>query len=141
MQPYEALAKEKQKVLDYALKHPELRHRELAWRMVDEDVVCLSPSTVYRVLSAEVRSRVPDLEIETPQRNSVLLSTLAKRSGGEYYAGLEAATNGQTIKLTTQLNNRPADQITYLPGTPDKPFDERLMLWLLGAIVGVLAPS
>jgi hypothetical protein len=50
VQPYEALPEEKQTVLDYALKHPELRHRELAWRMVDEDVVCLSPSTVYRIL-------------------------------------------------------------------------------------------
>ena len=36
--PYEALPQEKQTVIDYARKHPELRHRELAWRMVDEDV-------------------------------------------------------------------------------------------------------
>ena len=50
VQPYEALPEEKQAAVDYALKHPELRHRELAWRMVDEDVVCLSPSTVYRIL-------------------------------------------------------------------------------------------
>jgi putative transposase len=50
VQPYEALPEEKQAVVQYALKHPELRHRELAWRMVDEDVVCLSPSTVYRIL-------------------------------------------------------------------------------------------
>ena len=50
VQPYEALAEEKQAVLEYARRHPELRHRELAWRMVDEDVVCLSPSTVYRIL-------------------------------------------------------------------------------------------
>ncbi len=48
--PYEALSAEKQAVLAYARKHPELRHRELAWRMVDEDVAFLSPSTVYRVL-------------------------------------------------------------------------------------------
>ena len=48
--PYEALSEEKQAVLAYARKHPELRHRELAWRMVDEDVAYLSPSTVYRVL-------------------------------------------------------------------------------------------
>lgn len=48
--PYEALSEEKQAVLTYARKHPELRHRELAWRMVDEDVAFLSPSTVYRVL-------------------------------------------------------------------------------------------
>ena len=37
--PYEALSEEKQAVLAYARKHPELRHREMAWRMVDEDVV------------------------------------------------------------------------------------------------------
>lgn len=50
VQPFEALPEEKQAVLDYARRHPELRHRELAWRMVDEDVACLSPSTVYRIL-------------------------------------------------------------------------------------------
>jgi len=50
VQPYEALSEEKEAVLAYARRHPELRHREMAWRMVDEDVVYLSPSTVYRVL-------------------------------------------------------------------------------------------
>jgi putative transposase len=50
VQAYEALPEEKQAVLEYARRHPELRHRELAWRMVDEDVVCLSASTVYRIL-------------------------------------------------------------------------------------------
>ncbi len=44
------MPEEKQAVLDYARRHPELRHREMAWRMVDEDVACLSPSTVYRIL-------------------------------------------------------------------------------------------
>jgi putative transposase len=48
--PYEALSEEKQAVIAHARKHPELRHRELAWRMVDENVAFLSPSTVYRVL-------------------------------------------------------------------------------------------
>jgi transposase InsO family protein len=48
--PYEATAEEKTTVLDYARRHPAIRHRELAWRMVDEGVVCLSPSTVYRIL-------------------------------------------------------------------------------------------
>ena len=50
VQPYEALPEEKQAVLEYARRHPVLRHRELAWRMVDEDVACLSASTVYRIL-------------------------------------------------------------------------------------------
>jgi putative transposase len=48
--PYEALSEEKKAAISYARKHPELRHRELAWRMVDEDVAYLSPSTVYRIL-------------------------------------------------------------------------------------------
>lgn len=48
--PYEALSEEKKAVVAYARKHPELRHRELAWRMVDDDVAFLSPSTVYRIL-------------------------------------------------------------------------------------------
>jgi putative transposase len=50
VQPYEASKEEKRVVVAYACKHPELRHRELAWRMVDEGVVYLSPSTVYRIL-------------------------------------------------------------------------------------------
>lgn len=50
--PYEALSEEKQAVIAYARKHPELRHRELAWRMVDENVAFVSPSTVYRILKA-----------------------------------------------------------------------------------------
>jgi putative transposase len=50
VQPYEALPEEKALVKEYALAHPEVRHRELAWRMVDEEVVYVSPSTVYRIL-------------------------------------------------------------------------------------------
>jgi putative transposase len=53
VQAYEATDEEKRAVRTYALKHPGIRHRELAWRMVDEDVVCLSPSTVYRILKGE----------------------------------------------------------------------------------------
>ena len=53
VQAYEALPEERRAVKEYALKHPEIRHRELAWRMVDEDVAYLSPSTVYRILKEE----------------------------------------------------------------------------------------
>lgn len=52
-QPFEALAEERNAVRCYALKHPGMRHREMAWKMVDEGVVCLSPSTVYRILREE----------------------------------------------------------------------------------------
>ena len=52
-QAFEALPEEKQAVRAYALAHPEIRHRELSWRMLDEDVAHLSSSTVYRILRAE----------------------------------------------------------------------------------------
>lgn len=47
---YEILPAERQAILDYARKHPEVRHRELAWKMVDDDAAAVSASTVYRVL-------------------------------------------------------------------------------------------
>ena len=50
VQVYEALEEEKAAVRAFACRHTELRHRELAWRMIDEDVAYLSPSTVYRIL-------------------------------------------------------------------------------------------
>lgn len=50
VQMYEALPEEKEAVLRYALQHPSIRHRELSWRMIDEDVAYLSSSTVYRIL-------------------------------------------------------------------------------------------
>ncbi len=50
VQAYEALEEEKEAVRRYACRHTELRHRELAWRMIDEDVAYVSPSTVYRIL-------------------------------------------------------------------------------------------
>ncbi|TWT65470.1 DDE-type integrase/transposase/recombinase [Crateriforma conspicua] len=53
VQAFEALPEEKLAVLQYALEHPEIRHREMSWRMIDEDVAYLSASTVYRILRAE----------------------------------------------------------------------------------------
>ncbi len=53
VQVYEALPEEKLAVKQYALANPSIRHRELAWRMIDEDVAFVSPSTVYRILLEE----------------------------------------------------------------------------------------
>jgi transposase InsO family protein len=50
VQPFEALPEERAAVLAYARSHPEMRHRELAWRMIDDDAAYVSPSTVYRIL-------------------------------------------------------------------------------------------
>ncbi len=53
VQAYEATEEEKRAVRAYALEHPAVRHRELAWRMVDGEVAYLSASTVYRILKVE----------------------------------------------------------------------------------------
>jgi putative transposase len=50
---YSLLPGEREEIIRYALRHPDVRHRELAWKMVDDNVVCVSPSTVYRVLKEE----------------------------------------------------------------------------------------
>ncbi len=52
-QAFAALAEERKAVRNYALKHPAVRHRELAWKMIDDDVAYLSASTVYRILKEE----------------------------------------------------------------------------------------
>lgn len=41
---------EKQKVIDYAKTHTELNHREMTFRMIDEDIAFMSTSSVYRIL-------------------------------------------------------------------------------------------
>ncbi len=41
---------EREAIRSYALSHTELYHRKLAYRMLDEDIVVVSPSTVYRIL-------------------------------------------------------------------------------------------
>ena len=43
-------AEEKALVKTHALAHTELNHREMAYRMIDEDIVFMSPSSVYRIL-------------------------------------------------------------------------------------------
>lgn len=47
---YQRLPEEKEAIIRYALENPNPRHRELAFRMIDDGVVCASPSTIYRVL-------------------------------------------------------------------------------------------
>jgi transposase InsO family protein len=43
---------EKEAIIDYAKKNPEEGYRRLTYRMIDDDVVYATPSSVYRVLRA-----------------------------------------------------------------------------------------
>lgn len=51
--PHSVLSEEVEKVLAYARAYTDLRHRELAFRMIDGDVAFLSPSAVYAILKAD----------------------------------------------------------------------------------------
>jgi len=46
---------EKQAILDYHLRYPLEGYRRLAFMMLDDDIVAVSPSSVYRVLKAAGR--------------------------------------------------------------------------------------
>lgn len=41
---------EKERIIEYKRAHPETGYRRLAYMMIDEDVVAVPPSTVYRIL-------------------------------------------------------------------------------------------
>ncbi len=88
------------------------------------------------LLRNEVRVRVPALEIEKAERNDALLAEIAQQSNGSYYIGLPAALDASTMSVVERLN--PQDQVTSLPGTPDKNFERTLMGWLMGIICGLL---
>lgn len=97
------------------------------------------PDTVDdELLTREVRVRVPDLEVERPERNDAVLQAIAEKTGGEYYVGLSAAMNREGGGRGVADVLEPQDQETYLPGTPDRLFEKLLMSWLLGLISGVL---
>lgn len=96
-------------------------------------------SSSDELLVADVRVRMPALEIERPQRNDELMKSITQTTGGSYFIGFDAAMNrrgSNRASLPTIL--QPNDQIIYLPESVDKLFDERLMGWLLTLIVGTL---
>lgn len=71
MHAFKALSEEKQAVLKYGFSHPEIHHREVAWRMIYKDVAHLSASTVYRIPRAAepmIRQRI----LPTPLSPSLL---------------------------------------------------------------------
>ena len=51
--PHALLSDEREAVIRYAKEHPTPRHRELAWKMVDDNVAFVSSSAVYRILRGE----------------------------------------------------------------------------------------
>ncbi|MEM8678120.1 MAG: hypothetical protein AAGF97_02090 [Planctomycetota bacterium] len=89
------------------------------------------------ILTKSLRLRVPDREIENPQRNDAKLSELAELTGGVYLVAQPENLATTTAELAARLE--PQDQRTYVPGSPDRAFQQRLMLWYLVLFCGVLS--
>ena len=96
-------------------------------------------STDEEFLTAEVRVRVPALELERPQRNDPLLKDLADQTQAEYFIGFNAAMRrGSSSRASLSSVLDPNDQIVYLPESLDSQFEQQLMGWLIALICGVL---
>jgi len=145
VQLYEALPEERVAVRAYALKHPELRHRELCWRMVDEDVAYVSPSTVYRILKdenlvcpwrrrkkrvreADEKARRPDQVwatdlkyVTVAGRSYYLISFLDEYSRYIVYHELLSSMDGHSVSTAAQaaVEKLPGDAQGNLFARPD----------------------
>ena len=79
---------ERQAIIDFHTKHPIEGYRRLTFMMLDENVVCVSPSTTYRVLrSAGLLDRW------NPSRRV--------RAQGSYSHWLLIATGTSTLRIST----------------------------------------
>ena len=100
-----------------------------------------------QLLTQQVTVRVPALEIQRPQRNDPLLAELASRTGGKLWIGMDSllpgkseltsAASASASSLPQSIDSR--DQTNYLPGSPDREFQQRLMGILMALIVGCLS--
>ena len=71
-----------------------------------------------------MRVKIPAKETEFPERNDALLREIADKTGGDYFVGMAAAVGAKAAAgragLATAI--KPQDQVTILPGTPDRQF-------------------
>lgn len=93
------------------------------------------------VLSASVKARVPAVEMQRAERNDDLLLPLATQSGGRYFKGVESAIAASETDRRTALAAaiEPQDQVSFLPGVPNRRFQLRWLGWLMGLIAGCLS--
>jgi hypothetical protein len=108
--------------------------------MVEGDyrIELVPPQGEDELLLREVRVRLPDSELRDVKRNDALLQELADRTSGQYFVGLPSLLDAKEGATDWDAKLIPKDQITVLPSTPDKKFEERLMGWLIGFLSGVL---
>jgi hypothetical protein len=96
------------------------------------------PDAPDEVLAKRIAVTAPDLEFADTRRNEELLSALASRTGGQYYASpaLAAAGASGLPSVAELLPSRAVTQTRI--GKPDEAFAERVNQALLGVICGAL---
>jgi hypothetical protein len=95
------------------------------------------PESDDQRLTRRVQVRVPDLELESPQRNDALLSRIAAQTGGRYYVGPDAAV---AVEAPDSIVHRLKDctKTIILTAAPDHQWELTWMGWLMGAMCGLL---
>ncbi len=103
------------------------------------------------ILSTSIKAKVPAIEMQRSERNDALLSQLAVETGGRYWAGIakalepEAPASAGVVEIANQPRPAliaailPQDQVSYLPGAPDRVFQLRWLAWLMAWIAGSLS--
>ena len=103
------------------------------------------------VLSTNVKAKVPAIEMQRGERNDPLLTQLATETGGRYWTGIPRAIElvEQATENVTPISAKPRpaiiaaitpqDQVSYLPGAPDRVFQIRWLAWLMAWIAGSLS--
>ena len=93
------------------------------------------------VLSALVQAKIPAMEMQRGERFDELLSYLAVQSSGKYMVGASQAAalsaDGRRLALTANIPSQ--DQVTFIPGAPDRNFQLRWLAWLMAWIGGSLS--
>lgn len=96
------------------------------------------PGASDEPLSKYLQVRMPDFERTNAERNEVLLSMLAKETGGVYYEDFDAATRGDATKKPLHEMIASREEVKLVKGAPDQKFAAMQMNWLLGIIAGAL---
>jgi hypothetical protein len=103
--------------------------------------VTLGDALQEQVLRQSIVVGLPTVELERPRRNDEVLSAIAATTGGTYLPQGEdpSRSSGNVIApslLATSIE--PQSQLTILPGTPDRDFEQRRnasMMWLLCSLL------
>ena len=96
------------------------------------------PDVPEEILSRQITVNVPDVEFADTRRNETLLSALANRTGGHYYASVREALDGSgdVPPAARWIANRSETRIER--GQPSEAFTLSVNRGLLGIICGAL---